>query len=96
MKDNLDNTLEIVMENGKTEIFFIYFTFIFKHQNYVIYYHPQAEDDLYVKQYDDLTLQLSEPSEEALAYAETMIASYEEDDEEDEEEAGEKDGNLLK
>ena len=46
MKDNLDNTLEIVMDNGKTEIFFIYFTFIFQHGNYVIYYHPKAPDDL--------------------------------------------------
>jgi hypothetical protein len=73
MKDNLDNTLEIVMDNGETEIFFIYFTFIFQHGNYVIYYHPKAPDDLYVKAYDDLTLALSEPSDEALAYAETMI-----------------------
>jgi hypothetical protein len=92
MKDNLDNTLEIVMENGQTEIFFIYFTFIFKHQNYVIYYHPKAPDDLYVKQYDDLTLKLSEPTEEALDYAETIIANY--DDEEEGE--AESDSNLLK
>jgi hypothetical protein len=91
MKDNLDNTLEIVMENGETEIFFIYFTFIFKHDNYVIYYHPKSPDDLYVKQYNDLTLQLSEPSEEALAYAETMIANYEEEDENEVESIGNSD-----
>ena len=92
MKDNLDNTLEIVMDNGKTEIFFIYFTFIFQHGNYVIYYHHKAPDDLYVKAYDDITLALSEPSEDALAYAETMIENYEEDDEDDEK----NDGNLEK
>jgi hypothetical protein len=84
MKNNLDNTLEIVMENGDTEIFFIYFTFIFQHENYVIYFHPKTPDDLYVKAYDDLTLALSEPSEEALAYAETMIENYEEEDEDPE------------
>ena len=94
MNNNLDNTLEIVMEDGKTEIFFIYFTFIFQHQNYVIYYHPDAEDDLYVKQYDDLTLQLSEPGEAALTYAETLIEDYETDDEDDNE--NEKDGKLKK
>lgn len=92
MKDNLDNTLEIVMEDGRTEIFFIYFTFIFQHGNYVIYYHPKSPDDLYVKAYDDLTLSLSEPSEAALAYAETMIENYEEADEEDEKSIG----NLKK
>ncbi len=83
MNRNLDNTLEIVLENGKTEIFYIYFTFIFQSLNYMIYYHPDAEDDLYVKQYDDLTQELKEPSEEALTYAETMIANYEEESEED-------------
>ena len=88
MKDNLDNTLEIVMEDGRTEIFFIYFTFIFLHGNYVIYYHPKTPDDLYVKGYDDLTLSLSEPSEAALAYAETMIENYQEDDDEDEKSIG--------
>ena len=88
MKDNLDNTLEIVMEDGRTEIFFIYFTFIFQHGTYVIYYHPKTPDDLYVKGYDDLTLSLSEPSEAALAYAETMIENYQEDDEEDEKSIG--------
>jgi hypothetical protein len=88
MKDNLDNTLEIVMEDGRTEIFFIYFTFIFQHGNYVIYYHPKTPDDLYVKGYDDLTLSLSEPSEAALAYAETMIENYQEDDDEDENSIG--------
>jgi hypothetical protein len=88
MKDNLDNTLEIVMEDGRTEIFFIYFTFIFQHGNYVIYYHPKTPDDLYVKGYDDLTLSLSEPSEAALAYAETMIENYQEDDDEDEKSIG--------
>jgi hypothetical protein len=92
MKDNLDNTLEIVMESGETEIFFIYFTFIFQHENYVIYFHPNAPDDLYVKAYDDLTLALSEPSEEALAYAETMIENYEEEDKDPEK----IDGNLDK
>jgi hypothetical protein len=92
MKNNLDNTLEIVMENGDTEIFFIYFTFIFQHENYVIYFHPKTPDDLYVKAYDDLTLALSEPSEEALAYAETMIENYEEEDEDPEK----IDGNLDK
>ncbi|MEN9819560.1 MAG: hypothetical protein RL379_338 [Bacillota bacterium] len=89
MNRNLDNTLEIVLENGKAEIFYIYFTFIFKNQNYVIYYHPSSEDDLYVKEYDDLTQELKEPSEEALQYAETMIANYEEETDED----NEKDGN---
>jgi len=88
MNRNLDNTLEIVLENGKTEFFYIYFTFIFKSLNYVIYYHPDAEDDLYVKQYDDLTQELKEPSEEALSYAETMIANYEEESEEDNENDG--------
>jgi len=88
MNRNLDNTLEIVLENGKTEFFSIYFTFIFKSLNYVIYYHPDAEDDLYVKQYDDLTQELKEPSEEALSYAETMIANYEEESEEDNENDG--------
>jgi hypothetical protein len=55
----------------------------------VIYYHPSSEDDLYVKEYDDLTQELKEPSEEALQYAETMIANYEEETDED----NEKDGN---
>jgi hypothetical protein len=45
-----------------------------------------------VKAYDDLTLALSEPSEEALAYAETMIENYEEEDEDPEK----IDGNLEK
>jgi hypothetical protein len=76
------------MEDGRTEIFFIYFTFIFQHGNYVIYYHPKTPDDLYVKGYDDLTLSLSEPSEAALAYAETMIENYQEDDDEDEKSIG--------
>lgn len=89
MNRNLDNTLEIVLENGKTEIFYIYFTFIYQSQNYVIYYHPSSEDDLYVKQYDDLTQELKEPSEEALKYAENIIANYEEEATED----TEKDGN---
>jgi hypothetical protein len=88
MNRNLDNTLEIVLENGKTEIFYIYFTFIFKSQNYVIYFHPSSEDDLYVKQYDDLTQELKEPTEEALNYAETMIANYEEESDEDNENDG--------
>ena len=88
MNRNLDNTLEIVLENGKTEIFYIYFTFVFKSMTYVIYYHPDAEDDLYVKQYDDTTQELKEPSEEALSYAETMIANYEEESEEDNENDG--------
>lgn len=85
MNRNLDNTLEIVLDNGKTEIFYIYFTFVFKSQTYVIYFHPSAEDDLYVKEYDDLTQELKEPSQEALTYAETMIANYEDESDEDEE-----------
>jgi hypothetical protein len=35
-----------------------------------------------------MTLALSEPSEEALAYAETMIENYEEADEDDEKSNG--------
>ncbi|MFZ9139826.1 MAG: hypothetical protein ACO207_05240 [Bacilli bacterium] len=89
MNRNLDNTIEIVLDNGKTEIFYIYFTFVFQSQTYVIYYHPNAEDDLYVKQYDDITQALKEPSEEALKYAEMMITNYEEPEDED----NEKDGN---
>jgi len=89
MNRNLDNTLEIVLENGKTEIFYIYFTFVFQSNTYIIYFHPSAEDDLYVKQYDDITQELIEPSDEALKYAEVMIANYEEDEDED----NEKDGN---
>jgi hypothetical protein len=85
MNRNLDNTLEIVLDNGKTEIFYIYFTFVFKSLTYVIYFHPSSEDDLYVKQYNDITQELKEPSEEALAYAETMIANYEEESTEDDE-----------
>lgn len=83
MKNNLDNTLEIVMENGEIEIFYIYFTFVFLHKNYVIYYHPHHVEDLYVKEYDDLTQSLAEPSAAALDYAETLIEEYESDSSDD-------------
>jgi hypothetical protein len=96
MKDNLDNTLEIVLDNGKTEIFFIYFTFVFEHQTYVIYYHPDRPDDVFVKGYDDLTLALSEPSEAALAYAETLMDNYQEPDDTDSDNDGNSDKKLLK
>jgi hypothetical protein len=41
-------------------------------------------------------LALSEPSEDALAYAETMIENYEEDDEDDEKNDGNLEKELLK
>jgi hypothetical protein len=96
MENHLDNTLEIVLENGQTEIYFIYFTFVFQHQSYVIYYHPKHPDDVIVKGYNDTTLSLFEPSEAALEYAETLLENYQEPDEEDQDKDGNLDELLLK
>ncbi len=88
MKNNPDNTLEIVMDNGKTELFSIYFTFIFHDQNYVIYFHPKYPDDLYVKGYDEDTFALSEPDNDAISYAEKLIQNYEDEEADHDENVG--------
>jgi hypothetical protein len=73
-------TIEIVFDDGTSQVFHIYFTYAYQGEQYVVYYDPKTPDDVYVKRYDDQQ-NLIDLTPEELAYADEIIGQYEEDEE---------------
>ncbi len=78
-----DETLTIILDDGKEETFTIYFTYVDKDKDYVVYFHPSAPDSLYVKRYD-ANQQLYPLTEAERTFANTIVEDYEDEEDENE------------
>jgi hypothetical protein len=71
-----DETLTVILDDGSEQTFTIYFTYVFNQLNFVVYFHENDPDALYVKRYDEHN-QLYPLTEAERRFADKIVEDYE-------------------